>query len=62
MFFQNGSNYDYHFIIIELLEEFEWQLTCLGKNSEKYITFSVPIEKQVTRIDKNGKEFTKTIS
>ena len=33
----------------------------LGENTEKYITFSVPIEKEVTRISKNGEEITKTI-
>ena len=60
--FHNGSNYDYHFIIKELGEEFEKQFTCLGENAEKYITFSVLIEKEVTRIDKNGEEITKTIS
>ena len=38
------------------------QFTCLGENIEKYITFSVPIEKEVTRIDKNGEEITKNIS
>ena len=52
----NGSNYDYHFIIKELAEEFKKQFTCLGENTEKYITFRVPIEKDVTRIDKNGEE------
>ena len=60
--FQNGSNYDYHFIIKELAEEFEKKFTCLGENTEKYITFSVPIQKEVTRIIKNGKEITQTIS
>ena len=34
-FFHNGSNYDYHFIIKELENEFEGQLECLGKNAEK---------------------------
>ena len=57
--FQNGSNYDYHFIIKELAEEFEKQFTCLAENTEKYITFTVPIEKDIKRIDKNGKEITK---
>ena len=51
----NGSNYDYHFIINELAEEFEVQFTYLGENIEKYITFSVPTEKKVTRIEKKGK-------
>ena len=33
----------------------------LEQNTEKYITFTVPIEKEVTRMDKNG-EVTKNIS
>ena len=49
-------------MIKELAEEFEGQLTCLGENTEKHITFPVPRKKEVTRIDKNGKECTKTIS
>ena len=32
------------------------------ENTEKYITFTIPIEKKVTRIDKNGEESTKNIS
>ena len=39
----NGPKYDYHFIIRELAEEFKGQFECLGENTEKYITFSVPI-------------------
>ena len=52
-------NYDYHFIIKESVKEFKKQLTCLGGKAEKYITFTVPIKKEVTRIDKNGEEVTK---
>ena len=58
--FRNGSNYDYHFVIKDLAE-FKNQFTCLGENTEKYITFKVPIEKEVTRFDKNGEEVTKNI-
>ena len=43
--FHNGSTFDFHFIIKELAEEFKGQFECLGKNTEKYITFSVPIKK-----------------
>ena len=50
----NRSNYDYHFMIKELAEKSEEQLTCLGKNTDKYITFSVPTEKEVMRIDRKG--------
>ena len=39
--FNNGSTYDYHFIINELTKEFDGQLECLGENTKKYITFSV---------------------
>ena len=60
--FHNGSNYDYHFIIKELAEEFKKQFTCLGENTEKYITFTVQIEKGVTRIYKEEEEVTKNIS
>ena len=42
--FHNGSTYDYHFIIKELAEEFNGHFECLGENTEKYITFSVPIQ------------------
>ena len=48
--FCNGSNFDYHFIIKELPEEFKKQFTCLGENTEKYIAFIV--EKEVPRIEK----------
>ena len=46
----------------ELAEEFKKQFTYLGESTEKYITFTVPIEKEVTRIDKNGEKTTKNIS
>ena len=51
--FHNISSYDYHFIIKELTEEFKKQFTCLAKHTEKYITLTIPLEKQVTRTDKN---------
>ena len=60
--FHNGSNYDYHFIIKELANEFEGKFECLGKNTEKYKTFSVSIEKEVKEIDKDGDESVVTIS
>ena len=45
--FHNGSPYDYHFIKKELACEFEGNFECLGENTEKYITFSVPIKKRI---------------
>ena len=60
--FHNESKYDYHFIVTELAEKFLRQFTCLVENTEKYVTFTVAIEKIVKRIDKNGEEITKNIS
>ena len=45
--FHNGSTYDYHFIIKELVKEFDGNFECSGENTEKYITFSVPIKKKI---------------
>ena len=59
--FHNGSNHDYRFIIKQLAEEFKTQFTGLGENNEKYITFTVPIEKEVIGIDTNGEEITTNI-
>ena len=42
----NGSKYDYHFLIEELTEEFKGEFECLGENTEKYISFSVPVKKE----------------
>ena len=49
--FHNGSTYDYHFIIKELVKEFKGNFECLGENTEKYITFSVPINKKIENKD-----------
>ena len=49
--FHNGSTHDYHFIIKELVKEFECNFECLGENTEKYITFLVPIKKRIENKD-----------
>ena len=45
--FHNGSTCDYHFVIKELVKEFEGNFEWLGENTEKYITFSVPLKKKI---------------
>ena len=60
--FHNGSNYDFHFTIKELANEFEEKFKCLGENTEKYKAFLVPLEREVTEIDKNGNESVVNIS
>ena len=49
--FHNGSTYDYHFITKEL-----------EKEEEKYITFSVPIKKEIIKKDKYGNDKATKIS
>ena len=54
--FDNGSNYDYHFIIKELAEELKGQFNCLKEITEKYVTFSLLIKKlMIKRIGKKPK-------
>ena len=43
--------YGYDFIINELTKEFKGQFECLTNNTEKSVTFSVPINKELD----NGK-------
>ena len=50
--FHNGSTCDYHFLIKELVKEFEGNFDCLGENTEKYITFSVPLKKKIENKNK----------
>ena len=60
--FRNGSNYDYHFMIKELLKEFEEHFKCLGKKNRKIKIFFCSNRKKVTKIDKNSNESVVTIS
>ena len=60
--FHNGSTYDYHFIIKQLAREFKGYFHCLGENTEKYITFSVPIKKVLDNDNDNDKDKNKTVT
>ena len=60
--FHNGFTYDYHWIIKELVNKFEGKFECLGENTEKYITFSVPIKKEIKKKDKDGNDKITKIS
>ena len=50
--FDNGSRYDYHFIIKGLAEKVGGQFECFRENIEKCITFSVPVKKKL----ENGRQ------
>ena len=53
---------DYHFIMKELLKLLKKQFTCLVENTERYVTFTVLIKKEVRSIDKHGKRIKKNVS
>ena len=60
--FHNESNYGYHFITKELAEEFKKQFICLGENIEKYVTFTVLIEKKLQKLIKTENKPQKVYS
>ena len=62
MVFHNDSTYDYHFVIKELAEKLEGEFESLGENTEKYVTFSVPIKNEITKIDKDSNDKITKIS
>ena len=66
--FHRVSNYDYHFIIKELANEFEREFEWIGENNEKYKTFCmlhyvlcVAIKKEIIKIDKDSNKNFETI-
>ena len=47
VFFHNGTNYDFNLIIAELAKEFRTKMRCIPLNTNKYMSFSIPIKKEV---------------
>ena len=60
--FHKDADYNYHFVIKELANEFEGQFECIEENTKKYKTFSVSIKKDLIKIDKDYNESIVTIS
>ena len=50
----HNAKYDTHFIINQLAIEFNGEINCIGDIMEKYVTFSVPIKKELN----NGRTVT----
>ena len=60
--FHNESNCHCYFIIKQLENRFNRSVWLSWKNTEKHKTFSIPIEKEVRKIDKDCNESVVTIS
>ena len=54
-------NFDYHFIIKELSNEFEGQFESHEQNKGRFKTFSVPVEKEVIKRKKKKKKWIKMV-
>ena len=50
--FHNRSNYDFYLIVNQLSKDFNGPFSCLGENTEKYITFSTCIFKKTDSDEK----------
>ena len=46
----------------EIAKKFKGQFECLRENTEKYETFSVPVGKEIRKVDKVGNEGITTVS
>ena len=46
----------------ELANKFKGQFECLGENTEKYKSFSVSVEEEIRKVDKDGNEDITTVS
>ena len=57
----NAPNYDYHFLINEIVEEFKKKFTCLGEITWRIQNFSISIENEVAGTGKKGEQITKNI-
>ena len=56
MFFHNGTNYDFNLIITEVTKEFRNEMRCIPLNTNKYMSFSIPIEKEVKIVQNEQNE------
>ena len=60
--FHSGLNYNYHLIVKELANKFEEKLECRIENTENFKHVSVPLEKEIRKVDKDGNDSVATIS
>ena len=62
VFFSQWIKLRLSFIRKGLANEFKGQFECLEENTEKYKTFSFPIEKEIRKVDQDGRKDIMTIS
>ena len=56
VFLHNGTSYDFNLIINELAKEFRSEMRCIPLNTNKYMSFSIPIRKEIKEEQKEQKK------
>ena len=56
VFFHNGTNYDFNLIINELAKEIRNEMRCIPLNTNKYMSFSIPIKKKIKEQKEQNKQ------
>ena len=59
--FHNGSNYDFNLLIEEFAKEYKSDINCIPLNTNKYMSFSVPIKKEVIEPSDDNKKAKKRV-
>ena len=58
VFFHNRTNYYFNLLIEEFAKEYKSDINCILLNTDKYMSFSVPIEQEVIKSDDYDKKST----
>ena len=61
VFFHNGTNHDFNLLIEEFAKEYKSDINCIPLNTNKYMSFSVPIKKEVIEASDDDKKSKKKI-
>ena len=61
VFFHNGRNYEFNLLIEELAKEYKSDINCIQLNTNKYMSFSVPIKKEVIEPKDDDKKSKKEV-
>ena len=56
VFFHNGTNYDFNLLINELAKEFRSEMRCIPLNTDNYMSFSMPIKKEIKEQNEQNKQ------
>ena len=56
VFFHNGLNYGFNLIITEFAKEFRSDMRCIPLNTNKSMSFSIPVKKEIKEINQQNEQ------